>query len=163
MVADNFGDTILNSQFRGHNTKFTRRLGRDQDPGSGQTYLHHAGAHREDIQSVGNPAQPDREACLRTTAYLKYLWWIRGRLAQLVRAPSSHGGGHWFESSIAHHIASSPAAGWPRRPRGGLAQLGERLLRMQEVTGSSPVSSTSKPWLLIHRRQSGSDCDGVTG
>ncbi len=25
-----------------------------------------------------------------------------GRLAQLVRAPSSHGGGHWFESSVAH-------------------------------------------------------------
>ena len=29
-----------------------------------------------------------------------------GRLAQLVRAPSSHGGGHWFESSIAHQILS---------------------------------------------------------
>ena len=29
----------------------------------------------------------------------------RGRLAQLVRAPPSHGGGHWFESSIAHHIS----------------------------------------------------------
>ena len=25
-----------------------------------------------------------------------------GRLAQLVRAPSSHGGSHWFESSVAH-------------------------------------------------------------
>src|SRR5659263_558504 len=86
----------------------------------------------------GNKPSP----CLAALAYLKYRWWIRGRLAQLVRAPSSHGGGHWFESSIAHHIASSPAAGRPRRPRGGLAQLGERLLRMQEVTGSSPVSST---------------------
>ena len=27
-----------------------------------------------------------------------------GRLAQLARAPSSHGGGHWFEPSIAHHL-----------------------------------------------------------
>ncbi len=26
-----------------------------------------------------------------------------GRLAQLVRAPSSHGGGHWFDPSSAHH------------------------------------------------------------
>ena len=27
-----------------------------------------------------------------------------GRLAQLVRAPALHAGGHWFESSIAHHF-----------------------------------------------------------
>lgn len=27
-----------------------------------------------------------------------------GRLAQLVRAPHSHCGGHWFESSIAHWL-----------------------------------------------------------
>ncbi len=34
-----------------------------------------------------------------------------GRLAQLVRAPSSHGGGHWFESSIAHqHLPPSEGA-----------------------------------------------------
>src|SRR5688500_47536 len=29
-----------------------------------------------------------------------------GRLAQLVRALPSHGRGHWFESSIAHHSAA---------------------------------------------------------
>ena len=27
-----------------------------------------------------------------------------GRLAQLVRAPALHAGGHWFESSIAHFM-----------------------------------------------------------
>ena len=27
-----------------------------------------------------------------------------GRLAQLVRAPSSHGGGRWFDPSSAHHV-----------------------------------------------------------
>lgn len=37
-----------------------------------------------------------RAACLaRTVNHL-------GRLAQLARAPSSHGGGHWFKSSNAH-------------------------------------------------------------
>ena len=29
-----------------------------------------------------------------------------GRLAQLVRAPASHAGGHWFESSTAHQRAA---------------------------------------------------------
>ena len=29
---------------------------------------------------------------------------VCGRLAQLVRAPARHAGGHWFESSIAHHL-----------------------------------------------------------
>lgn len=28
---------------------------------------------------------------------------ILGRLAQLVRAPALHAGGHWFESITAHH------------------------------------------------------------
>ena len=28
---------------------------------------------------------------------------LHGQLAQLVRAPGSHPGGHWFESSTAHH------------------------------------------------------------
>ena len=31
-----------------------------------------------------------------------------GRLAQLVRAPSSHGGGRWFESCVAHFCPSPP-------------------------------------------------------
>ena len=29
-----------------------------------------------------------------------------GGLAQLVRAPASHAGGHWFESSSLHHFSS---------------------------------------------------------
>ena len=29
---------------------------------------------------------------------------VFGRLTQLVRVPSLQGGGHWFESSIAHSI-----------------------------------------------------------
>ena len=32
--------------------------------------------------------------------------FIKGRLAQLVRALSSHGRSRWFESSIAHHQSS---------------------------------------------------------
>ena len=32
----------------------------------------------------------------------------QGGLAQLVRAPASHAGGHWFESSSLHHEKSSP-------------------------------------------------------
>src|SRR6266568_9463234 len=41
----------------------------------------------------------------------------RGRLAQLVRAPLSHSGGHWFESSIAHQAAAKCAevAEWQTR------------------------------------------------
>ena len=33
-----------------------------------------------------------------------WLWPIYGRLAQLVRAPALHAGGHWFESSTAHFL-----------------------------------------------------------
>ena len=29
---------------------------------------------------------------------------LNGGLAQLVRAPASHAGGHWFESSSLHHL-----------------------------------------------------------
>ena len=32
---------------------------------------------------------------------------LGGRLAQLVRVLVSHTRGHWFKSSIAHHISSS--------------------------------------------------------
>ena len=37
---------------------------------------------------------------------------VRGRLAQPVRAPALQAGGHWFESSIAHH-SSSPSVRFP--------------------------------------------------
>ena len=47
-------------------------------------------------------------------------------MAQLVRAPPCHGGGHGFESRLG-------------RLYGILAQLGEHLPYKQRVTGSSPV------------------------
>ena len=36
-----------------------------------------------------------------------------GGLAQLVRAPASHAGGHWFESSILHHEITDSPTGYP--------------------------------------------------
>ena len=38
-----------------------------------------------------------------------------------------------------------------KEPFGGLAQLGERLLRKQEVTGSIPALSTKRDWLKMQR------------
>ena len=66
-----------------------------------------------------------------------------GLVAQLVRAPPCHGGGHEFESRlgrkrfISYYIMEIifPA-------RGVLAQLGEHLPYKQRVTGSSPVGPT---------------------
>ena len=51
---------------------------------------------------------------------------MQGLVAQLVRAPPCHGGGHGFESRLG-------------RLYGILAQLGEHLPYKQRVTGSSPV------------------------
>ena len=51
-----------------------------------------------------------------------------GPLAQLVRAPPCHGGGHGFESRLG-------------RSYGILAQLGEHLPYKQRVIGSSPIGS----------------------
>ena len=49
-------------------------------------------------------------------------------MAQLVRAPPCHGGGHGFESRLG-------------RSYGILAQLGEHLPYKQRVIGSSPIGS----------------------
>ena len=49
-----------------------------------------------------------------------------GLVAQLVRAPPCHGGGHGFESRLG-------------RSYGILAQLGEHLPYKQRVIGSSPI------------------------
>ena len=38
---------------------------------------------------------------------------LGGQLAQLVRVPASHAGGHWFDPSIAHHLFSGPCSGFP--------------------------------------------------
>ena len=53
-----------------------------------------------------------------------------GLMAQLVRAPPCHGGGHGFESRLG-------------RLYGILAQLGEHLPYKQRVIGSSPIGPTS--------------------
>ena len=49
-------------------------------------------------------------------------------MAQLVRAPPCHGGGHGFESRLGRSIKY-----------GILAQLGEHLPYKQRVIGSSPI------------------------
>ena len=53
-----------------------------------------------------------------------------GLVAQLVRAPPCHGGGHGFESRLG-------------RSYGILAQLGEHLPYKQRVIGSSPIGPTN--------------------
>ena len=52
-------------------------------------------------------------------------------MAQLVRAPPCHGGGHGFESRLGRLIKY-----------GILAQLGEHLPYKQRVIGSSPIGPT---------------------
>src|SRR5215471_18964362 len=52
----------------------------------------------------GGEVFPNSKKCLRMRRY-----WL-GRVAQLVRAPASHAGGHRFESCRAHHCFQ-PLAG----------------------------------------------------
>src|SRR5215472_5186472 len=49
----------------------------------------------------GGEVFPNSKKCLRMRRY-----WL-GRVAQLVRAPASHAGGHRFESCRAHHSNQS--------------------------------------------------------
>ena len=56
-----------------------------------------------------------------------------GPVAQLVRAPPCHGGGHGFESRLGRLIKY-----------GILAQLGEHLPYKQRVIGSSPIGPISR-------------------
>ena len=56
------------------------------------------------------------------------VYTLHGLVAQLVRAPPCHGGGHGFESRLG-------------RLYGILAQLGEHLPYKQRVIGSSPIGS----------------------
>ena len=63
---------------------------------------------------------------------------MSGPVAQLVRAPPCHGGGHGFESRLGRWFFMN------RDNKlfclfGILAQLGEHLPYKQRVTGSSPV------------------------
>ena len=55
-------------------------------------------------------------------------------MAQLVRAPPCHGGGHGFESRLGRLSVNTHY-----KFCGILAQLGEHLPYKQGVTGSSPV------------------------
>ena len=55
-------------------------------------------------------------------------------MAQLVRAPPCHGGGHGFESRLGRTLL--------KRTYGILAQLGEHLPYKQRVIGSSPIGPT---------------------
>ena len=64
--------------------------------------------------------------------FWKYI--IYGLVAQLVRAPPCHGGGHGFESRLGRLKWVSTTILY-----GILAQLGEHLPYKQRVTGSSPV------------------------
>ena len=48
-----------------------------------------------------------------------------------------------FQCSQEHWIAGDSGGGNARTACGGLAQLGERLLCKQEVSGSSPLISTN--------------------
>ena len=56
-------------------------------------------------------------------------------MAQLVRAPPCHGGGHGFESRLGRFFGNEEF----NILFGIIAQLGEHLPYKQRVTGSSPV------------------------
>ena len=71
---------------------------------------------------------------------------LNGPVAQLVRAPPCHGGGHGFESRLG-------------RSYGILAQLGEHLPYKQRVIGSSPIGSILG-W--IPEWPKGADCKSVS-
>ena len=63
-------------------------------------------------------------------------------MAQLVRAPPCHGGGHGFESRLGRSVVNDYNIynyHSLQVTRGILAQLGEHLPYKQRVTGSSPV------------------------
>ena len=55
-------------------------------------------------------------------------------MAQLVRAPPCHGGGHGFESRLGRFFGSED-----KLNHGIIAQLGEHLPYKQRVIGSSPI------------------------
>ena len=89
-----------------------------------------------------------------------------GRLAQLVRAPRLHRGGHWFEPSTAHHVsrAKRPSADIPTEGRSmrsasasgrcRQAALPPRtahtsmVLRIGVTTATGPLRGRSRAWLL---------------
>ncbi len=66
---------------------------------------------------------------------------------------TSHGGGGWFEPSIAHFGKAGLCARIAELRLGPVAQLGERRLRMAEVTSSSLVGSTSKQASVLQVRR----------
>ena len=73
---------------------------------------------------------------LRVSVWLIILYKIllNGPVAQLVRAPPCHGGGHGFESRLGRSHLQDVTNEY-----GVLAQLGEHLPYKQRVIGSSPI------------------------
>jgi hypothetical protein len=81
---------------------------------------------------------------------------ICGRLAQVVRAPSSHGGGRWFEPSVAHHSKSL------RSIRGQEGWIDAFFARSDETWGCIIMGSPRAPRIPRSlRRQSLSLYNGV--
>ena len=72
-------------------------------------------------------------------------------MAQLVRAPPCHGGGHGFESRLGRYEM--------KISYGILAQLGEHLPYKQRVIGSSPIGPIQYGW--IPEWPKGADCKSV--
>ena len=96
-----------------------RRAAEQRSPAGGGHSAPQAGRNRwrdrrSDRGSLAGPA--------RIIGRLRFTAGPRGRLAQSVRARGSHPRGHWFESSIAHHLddTTRPRARGPilaSRPR----------------------------------------------
>ena len=69
---------------------------------------------------------------------------FNGPVAQLVRAPPCHGGGHGFESRLGRFFGNEENF----ILNGIIAQLGEHLPYKQRVIGSSPIGPIYMPmWL----------------
>ena len=77
-----------------------------------------------------------------------------GPVAQLVRAPPCHGGGHEFESRLGRLSRKRQFI----ENYGVLAQLGEHLPYKQRVTGSSPVGPIQFQYGWIPEWPKGTDC-----
>src|SRR5215472_13897114 len=69
----------------------------------------------------GGEVFPNSKKCLRMRRY-----WL-GRVAQLVRAPASHAGGHRFESCRAHHSSCFAGSLFRSRVEKKLAHLAWRI------------------------------------
>ena len=74
-----------------------------------------------------------------------------GPVAQLVRAPPCHGGGHGFEPHSGR-LYEAMNKFHTKIKNGVLAQLGEHLPYKQRVIGSSPIGPTKMLICILSRR-----------